>query len=294
MAVIDERGRVFGLVNLIDAGVAAFVVAALAMVAVGIAVFKLPSAPEVTGAEPASQPGSETMRLVVRGKNFLPFMRVAIQPTGVSANAVRAANLNPKIPVDRYALVKTTEAKFFVESPSLGEVWLPPTVQPGTYDLVLFSETKQIGLKEAVFTITGNVLEVPDAGRQGVAHARARFDLLPEAAKLVRPGDSATPDPGAASGLRQPAAVIKSVRLVIDRLPPNLGFSHGWDVKVIETDLEIPVRMNVNGQWQYRQNIIRIGQEINFETVRYVMHGTIGEVTVSPIGNVERDASVGR
>lgn len=154
MTVIDERGRVFGLVNLVDAGVAALVVGVLAMVAVGFSVFKVPTSPELTRVEPASQPQAESMRVIVRGKNFLPFMRAVIQRTGDSAKAVQAVNLNPNIPVDRYALVTTTETRFFLESPSVGEVWLSKTVEPGTYDLVLFDESKQVVMKEAAFTIT--------------------------------------------------------------------------------------------------------------------------------------------
>lgn len=154
MAVIDERGRLFGRVNLIDAGVGVLAVAVVVMIGIGYSVFKVPGATELTSVEPVSQPASESLRLYVRGKNFLPFLRVHFQRTGDSARAVRRANANPKAPVDRYAMVTSTEARFFVESPSTGEVWLPERVEPGTYDLVFFNESQQVGLKEAAFTIT--------------------------------------------------------------------------------------------------------------------------------------------
>jgi hypothetical protein len=105
MTVIDDRGRLFGLINLIDAGVGVLVIAVVAMIAVGFSVFKVPGTAELTTVEPASQPAGASIRLLVRGKNFLPFMRVSVQRTGDSAKAVQRANANPKAPVDRYALV---------------------------------------------------------------------------------------------------------------------------------------------------------------------------------------------
>ncbi len=55
MAVIDDRGRLFGLINLIDAGVGVLVIAVVAMITVGLAVFRVPGAAELT-AVGAGQP----------------------------------------------------------------------------------------------------------------------------------------------------------------------------------------------------------------------------------------------
>ena len=155
MALIDERGRVLGRVNLIDAGVGVLVIALATGVYVGYRLLRLPAAPVVVKVEPEVQPGGDGRRLALRGRNFLPFMRVFIQRAGNSATAIH--ELHPEqatARIDQYTLVNGTQAQLFVESPQVAEVRLPKEMGVGVYDLVFYNETQQVGLKEAAFRLT--------------------------------------------------------------------------------------------------------------------------------------------
>jgi hypothetical protein len=152
MALIDERGRVLGRINLIDLGVALAGLAIVASIVVGYALFRLPARPVIQKVEPATFVAGPDLRLHLRGRNFLPFMRVFIQRTGESARAIH--ELDPRRPADQYTLVNSLQGQFLVESPEVAEFKLPPDVGPGTYDLAFYNETQQMAVKEAAFTVT--------------------------------------------------------------------------------------------------------------------------------------------
>ncbi len=154
MALIDERGRLFGRVNLIDAGVGLLVVLMGAGVFVGYRLLRLPVAPVVARVEPATQMGGgSNMRLSLRGQNFLPFMRVFVQRAGESAKVMTKLDPNAS-GLDQFTLVNYTQGRFFAESPQVGEVWLPDKLGAGAYDLVFFNETQLIAVKTSAFTLT--------------------------------------------------------------------------------------------------------------------------------------------
>ena len=77
MAIVDQQGRLFGRLNLLDA---AFVLVLFALIPLGYAswlVFRLPPA-QLTGVEPATLMAEPTIRIVVHGVNLRPFMRVSL------------------------------------------------------------------------------------------------------------------------------------------------------------------------------------------------------------------------
>ena len=154
MALTDERGRLFGRVNLIDAGVGLLILLIAAGTFVGYRLLRLPVAPVVLKIEPEAQPaGATNMRLALRGQNFLPFMRVFVQRTGTTAAPLK--KLDPKASgLDPFVLVNYSQGRFFAESPTIAEVWLPDRLGAGTYDLAFFNETQMIAVKQAAFTLT--------------------------------------------------------------------------------------------------------------------------------------------
>ena len=151
MALIDERGRLFGKVNLIDAGVGLVLLVLIALAYAGYALFHLPAPPTITAVEPAQVTAGPDSRVVLRGENFLPFLRVFIQRSGQPA--ALSHRLDPDARKDAYTLVNSTQGQFLVESPTLAEVKVPEGTLPGTYDLVLYNETQQVALRERAFTI---------------------------------------------------------------------------------------------------------------------------------------------
>lgn len=154
MALIDERGRLFGRMNLIDAGVGLLLIVIGAGVFVGYRLLRLPQAPIVLKVEPGTQQGGHSnMRMALRGENFLPFMKVFVQRSGNPTKAIKTLD-SAASGLDQFVLVNYTQARFFAESPRVAEVWLPDKLGAGTYDLVFFNETQMVGFKQAAFTLT--------------------------------------------------------------------------------------------------------------------------------------------
>ncbi len=281
MPLIDDRGRLFGRVNVIDATIVGFLLVLMPIVYTASRLFLVPK-PQIERVEPATQLAGPGRRIRVVGRNLRPFMRAVPSPTGYPS-LIDSARINEP------------PANILQVSPSLIEVELPD-LKPGPYDLRLFDTTEEVARLTHAFTLTAPP-EKPRIEKQALARASVRFTVLPETAKLVRQGDAAVTEPFAPSAGNtpivrpQPVAVIKSVRVVIDTLPPNVDFGGGWGAKLIETDIEIPVRQNAKGEWQYRQDIIRIGERLDFQTTRYIMHGIIGELRVSSIVDVDPAAS---
>ncbi|HMB79133.1 MAG TPA: DUF4330 family protein [Vicinamibacterales bacterium] len=150
MTLIDDRGRLFGRINLVDAGVALLGVAAAAGLLVAYQVFRLPRGPEVVSVQPATQAAVNGARITLRGRDFLPFLRVFVRRSGGTAGMVHE-NDNP---YDAFTLVNQTQAPWVVESPLVAEVRLPDGMGAGTYDLAFSNETRQLSIARAAFTLT--------------------------------------------------------------------------------------------------------------------------------------------
>jgi hypothetical protein len=150
--IIDERGRVFGRLNAVDAGVTLIALLLLMGLAAGVRIFRLPPAPIVTVTEPATQIGGNGLKLRLTGQNFLPYYRVFIRRAGQSARQVHEEN--PDLHNDAYTLVNHTQAVFVAESATTAELRLPDDMGAGTYDLMFFNETQQVGIKAEAFSVT--------------------------------------------------------------------------------------------------------------------------------------------
>src|SRR5476651_613751 len=150
VTLIDDRGRLFGRINLVDAGVALLGVAAAAGLLVAYQVFRLPRGPEVVSVQPATQAAVNGAHITLRGRDFLPFLRVFVRRSGGTAGMVHE-NDNP---YDAFTLVNQTQAPWVVESPLVAEVRLPDGMGAGTYDLAFSNETRQLSIARAAFTLT--------------------------------------------------------------------------------------------------------------------------------------------
>jgi hypothetical protein len=125
MAIVDERGRLGGKVNLIDAA-AAFLILILIPVAFGAFLLFRTPAPFLTAINPATLHQGPNLRIEVQGENLRPFMRVSFndqQGKSYAINSTRGA---------------------IVELPDVGA---------GTYDIVLYDHMQEVSRLPKALTI---------------------------------------------------------------------------------------------------------------------------------------------
>lgn len=126
MPLIDDRGRVFGKVNLIDAAV---VIVILGLIPLGYAswgLFKTP-ATKLSVAKPTQIRANEAdQRIDVTGVGLRPYLRIFVGEG-------------------------TTSTKYLFDTPTHAEVVLP-ALAPGTYDLTVYDETMELSRLAKVIT----------------------------------------------------------------------------------------------------------------------------------------------
>lgn len=126
MPVIDDRGRLFGRVNVLDAAFIALFFLLLPLGYAAYLLFRTP-VPQIVSVEPTTMPPG-VHRLRLAGKNFRPYLRVAV---GI-----------------------TMAEGFLVESPSRAEIQTGD-LGPGTHDIVMFDASLEVArLPGAVTVVT--------------------------------------------------------------------------------------------------------------------------------------------
>ena len=276
MPLIDDRGRLYGRMNLIDAALLIFV---LALLPIGVFAFRVfrESPPRIDTVQPASQPAGPGRRLRMKGANFRPYLRVFVNRTGEPFSLLaRNADL--------------TEGHFLIESPAEVEILLPP-VPPGSYDLYVFDETRQVLAHPSAFAI-----EPPTSA---LLRVTVQFVAVADVAALVKLGDTdlvgtttTAPSPNDAGAVIQALGVpAKTVSAVFSYgLPSGRGtLAVAGPARTLEAQLSIPAKQNESGVWIYRNQPIRPGDTINFETPRYSMRGLVVAVAMP---DREHDAAV--
>jgi hypothetical protein len=125
MTVIDERGRVFGRINLIDAGAALLLFVLIPVSYAAYLLFRTPPA-KLTSIAPNNVQNGPNQRVQIHGLNLRPYMRVTFGATqGVT-----------------FAINSTTSAE--VELPEL---------PPGVYDVVLYDYRQEVDRLPQALTI---------------------------------------------------------------------------------------------------------------------------------------------
>jgi hypothetical protein len=162
MTVIDDRGRLFGRVNLIDAVVGILLFALIPLAYGAFILFRVPK-PTIDAITPAQvvEHGQGSVRLT--GSNIRPFLLARIGPLDSSG--------------------------FFVQSPSLAEIKLPE-LPPGTYDVALYDQGQELVRKPNALTVVplasasgrmsqevvGAFVDL-DNGSAGTIHHNARYEF---------------------------------------------------------------------------------------------------------------------
>jgi hypothetical protein len=129
MAIVDDRGRVFGRFNPVDVFVFALVVIMIPVAYGAYALFRTPPA-KLTGVEPKQFTMGPNLRVRVNGTNLRPFMRI-------SFNTVQGRT-------------------FMIGSTETAEVDLPD-LEPGTYDIVLYDYAQEMDRLPKALTILPRV-----------------------------------------------------------------------------------------------------------------------------------------
>jgi hypothetical protein len=155
MAVIDEQGRLFGRVNLLDAMVGILVLGLIPLAYAGYLLFRTPM-PVLTEVTPGEVTIGPDMRVIVRGENLKPYLRV-------SFGAYQGQS---------FLFKDTTEAEVELRA-----------VPPGVYDVILYDFSQERSRLPNGITIHPSVL--PDAK---VVVVGMFGDLTPEQASSLKPG----------------------------------------------------------------------------------------------------------
>ena len=125
MAIVDERGRLGGKVNLIDA-VVAFLILILIPVAFGAYLLFRTPPPRLTAINPAKVNQGPNLRIEVQGENLRPFMRVSFNDQ---------------------------QAKSFEIQSTRGAMVDLPDIPAGTYDIVLYDHMQEVSRLPKAMTI---------------------------------------------------------------------------------------------------------------------------------------------
>lgn len=125
MALVDDQGRLFGRLNVVDAVVALFALALIPLIYGSVVLFRTPP-PVVLAVEPASLSAGPGLRVKIRGQNLRPYMRV-------SFGTVQGRD---------FLFKSTTEAEV-----NLNEMG------PGVYDVVLYDFAQERSRIPNAFTV---------------------------------------------------------------------------------------------------------------------------------------------
>lgn len=194
MPLIDDRGRLFGRVNLIDAVAGVVVLGLIPLAYAAIVLFGVP-VPKVTSVTPAQVTAGQAATVEITGADLRPFLKAAFGTV--------------------------PSRGFFVQSPTRAEVHVPD-LPLGTYDLILSDESRAILTVPAALTVVAPTVAAANAEVQ----VRGTFvGLTADQARALTPGTALTAQAGAPPSatvvaVRPPAPALERVKV-----GPNAFFS---------------------------------------------------------------------
>jgi hypothetical protein len=155
MALVDDRGRIFGRFNVVDAFLVVFVVALVPLAYASYVLFRTPP-PQLTAIEPPTVQHAPEMRITIRGRDLRPYMRIVVG--------------------DKQA------KNFLFYNATTAEVDLPE-LPPGVYDVALYDYAQERARLADALTIAPPPL--PSTQVEVVGAFRS---LSPATAKLLNSG----------------------------------------------------------------------------------------------------------
>lgn len=227
--VVDDRGRLFGRLNLVDAAIGLFVLVLIPVAYLAFLLFRTPK-PVISSVEPApltyiedrASGGTQVSgKLKVRGSGLQPVLRAMIG--------------------DRAAIA------FIFESPASADVLFGDLAE-GTHDLVLYDGVQEVARAPHAVTIPPR----PAASRQArIRIAGTLIDLDETAARGLHVGDR-FPSTGAPEAelvaLGEPAQDLRSVTEPRGRVyVAAAGRLQRPAAFLVSCDLAVPEECRVNG-----------------------------------------------
>lgn len=260
--MIDRHGRLFGLVNIVDAAIA---IGACLTIALGVLTYRsltLP-APRFDGLTPnVIADGAATVE--IRGAHLRPFVRVFLNDAG---QPLTMPALDPamRAPALHEATLKLVGAEVI-------QLELPP-LAPGRYDVYVFDDDRQLAMLPAALTLAR--VEYPHATLAVVA----RFFTYDDVIVSMTGTDHITPQtPGAApaDGARvreiRRGPEVDEVQMRLAKYPgqdPFFFFGSRRPRRVIDVRLDVPAVMTAPGRWEYRGRPLRAGEPMTLDVQQH-------------------------
>jgi hypothetical protein len=264
--VIDAKGRLFGVINLIDLASVLLIALVTALGVFSYRVFRIP-APIVDRVEPAMVAAAKGSRVRLIGHNFRHYLR-AFAPKAGEPFAV-----TPSLPAGPEAsIVSVTENALELQLPDL---------RPGAYDLYLFDNARQLVHLPSAVTFA------PPTLPRATLRATVRLLLPAGAADQLHVGDR---DVGAQASAGEPVetAQIEKIDLRRERVDvmdvrlaqQSPGDHYLWmgnhnEQVIADAILRVPVVANVPGRWDYKDRPVRAGEEFVIETPAAKFRGVV-------------------
>ena len=190
MQVLDDRGRIFGKVNIIDAAVLVFVGLLIPLAYGAYLLFRTPQA-QVLALEP-TRVSPTTTEVMVRGQHLRPYLRM---------------------------FVGDQPGTFFFGTPNEGILRLPRLLR-GTYDVVLYDERRELGRLNAALVISDYPYEervVKSAGLFAIGSFRGLdLDGAKELSRQLETLSQRTMPWGTIRGFQNPES---NFQLTVDNVP---------------------------------------------------------------------------
>jgi hypothetical protein len=235
VALIDDRGRLFGRVNLIDALVGVVVLGLIPLAYGAIVLFGVP-VPKVTSITPARVTAGQAVTVEVIGADLRPFLT---------------------------ATFGTVPARgFLVQSPTRAEVHLPD-LPPGTYDLVLWDVSKKILTVPAVLAVVPPAVAAANPVVAANAEVQVRGAFVgptADQARALTPGAALDAQAGA-----PPLAIVVAVRAPVPMLErvkvgPDAFFTMPSPAGIVRVAAVVRLRCALsNGECKARGTLVEQG-----------------------------------
>ena len=253
MPLIDERGRVFGKMNLIDALAVVLLLLSIPLAYGAFLLFRVP-APKIISVQPARILEHQTATLQITGEDLRPFLRARV---GV-----------------------TESAGFLVQSPTLAEIKVP-ALPEGTYDVALFDQAQELVRKPGALTV------LPPPVKAAVAMVHVRFIVGPEVVDQVKPGDLDVVGAGVVAEADR--AVLMAVGperqsvTAVTKTEDLLGRSLQLEQRMLALTctIRVPVVFTPSG-WSYKERPVKVAAAFAFESISVGMNGWILDMKLDP------------
>lgn len=271
MGIVDDRGRLFGRLNVIDALVLLVVVVLIPVAYGAYVLFRTPN-PTIVSIEPSS---------VVQPPTTVP-------PSPAPVLTIRGTNLRPYL----RARIGTAFTPFLIETTGVAEVKLP-NVPPGTYDVELFDEAQQVAILPGALTVLAPPAPPapPPPSRAtpvAVGTIRVRFVAEPEILDVMKVGDVDLADASVpADAERAVLTQIGTDRRTMNAVSSSAGvlnrsFQLEQTVLAFTGMVRVPLMSTPMG-WTYKDRPVKVGAAFTFETKSGGMVGTVLELRVQQI-----------